>query len=187
MKGQTCSILSATNENIMWWSDPCHLSGLNVFKTFKVQRLLRWMCDIQYMQCCCVSVNMLSAGVSGKRRAKLRKLSHRCFSCKGPREEIVYLPCIYRNTNTIKPDYLATVDVDPKSSTYCKVDVCSHNPLLTMSSAALKVSSHHFLPRGVFLSGLFFFISTLSNLWILTLSCFLERMFQCQSSHSSYM
>uniref|UniRef100_A0A674P7L3 Methanethiol oxidase n=1 Tax=Takifugu rubripes TaxID=31033 RepID=A0A674P7L3_TAKRU len=40
---------------------------------------------------------------------------------KGPREEIVYLPCIYRNTNTLKPDYLATVDVDPKSSTYCQV------------------------------------------------------------------
>ncbi|XP_053134214.1 methanethiol oxidase-like isoform X2 [Hemicordylus capensis] len=40
---------------------------------------------------------------------------------KGPREEIVYLPCIYRNTGIKKPDYLATVDVDPKSSTYCKV------------------------------------------------------------------
>ncbi|XP_028280875.1 methanethiol oxidase isoform X2 [Parambassis ranga] len=40
---------------------------------------------------------------------------------KGPREEIVYLPCIYRNTGTLKPDYLATVDVDPKSSTYCQV------------------------------------------------------------------
>uniref|UniRef100_A0A0B8RQ82 Methanethiol oxidase n=1 Tax=Philothamnus irregularis TaxID=1899461 RepID=A0A0B8RQ82_9SAUR len=40
---------------------------------------------------------------------------------KGPREEIVYLPCIYRNTGTKKPDYLATVDVDPKSRTYCQV------------------------------------------------------------------
>ncbi|MCJ8728208.1 hypothetical protein PDJAM_G00001740 [Pangasius djambal] len=39
----------------------------------------------------------------------------------GPREEIVYLPCIYRNTEIQKPDYLATVDVDPKSPTYCKV------------------------------------------------------------------
>uniref|UniRef100_A0AAY5KFD7 Methanethiol oxidase n=1 Tax=Esox lucius TaxID=8010 RepID=A0AAY5KFD7_ESOLU len=37
---------------------------------------------------------------------------------KGPREEIVYLPCIYRNTGIQKPDYLATVDVDPKSPTY---------------------------------------------------------------------
>uniref|UniRef100_A0A8C9WJ65 Methanethiol oxidase n=1 Tax=Scleropages formosus TaxID=113540 RepID=A0A8C9WJ65_SCLFO len=39
---------------------------------------------------------------------------------KGPREEIVYVPCIYRNTNIEKPDYLATVDVDPKSANYCK-------------------------------------------------------------------
>ncbi|XP_012585450.1 PREDICTED: selenium-binding protein 1 [Condylura cristata] len=40
---------------------------------------------------------------------------------KGPREEIVYLPCIYRNTATEAPDYLATVDVDPKSPQYCQV------------------------------------------------------------------
>uniref|UniRef100_A0A3Q0RJ31 Methanethiol oxidase n=1 Tax=Amphilophus citrinellus TaxID=61819 RepID=A0A3Q0RJ31_AMPCI len=40
---------------------------------------------------------------------------------KGPREEIIYLPCIYRNTDTLKPDYLATVDVNPKSPTYCQV------------------------------------------------------------------
>lgn len=40
---------------------------------------------------------------------------------EGPREEIVYLPCIYRNTGIQKPDYLATVDVDPKSPTYCQV------------------------------------------------------------------
>ncbi|MEQ2245812.1 Methanethiol oxidase [Ilyodon furcidens] len=40
---------------------------------------------------------------------------------EGPREEIVYLPCIYRSTDTQKPDYLATVDVNPKSSTYCQV------------------------------------------------------------------
>lgn len=40
---------------------------------------------------------------------------------QGPQEEIVYLPCIYRNTEIRKPDYLATVDVNPKSPTYCKV------------------------------------------------------------------
>uniref|UniRef100_A0A8C3CQM8 Methanethiol oxidase n=1 Tax=Cairina moschata TaxID=8855 RepID=A0A8C3CQM8_CAIMO len=40
---------------------------------------------------------------------------------KGPREEILYLPCIYRNTGIEKPDYLATVDVDPKSPHYCQV------------------------------------------------------------------
>ncbi|KAF5916215.1 hypothetical protein HPG69_010574 [Diceros bicornis minor] len=40
---------------------------------------------------------------------------------KGPREEIVYLPCIYRNTGTEAPDYLATVDVNPKSPQYSQV------------------------------------------------------------------
>ncbi|XP_017694993.1 PREDICTED: selenium-binding protein 1 [Lepidothrix coronata] len=40
---------------------------------------------------------------------------------KGPREELLYLPCIYRNTGIQKPDYLATVDVDPKSPHYCQV------------------------------------------------------------------
>ncbi|XP_075464174.1 methanethiol oxidase-like isoform X2 [Ascaphus truei] len=40
---------------------------------------------------------------------------------KGPREEIVYLPCIYRNTGIKKPDYLATVDVNPESSTFSEV------------------------------------------------------------------
>ncbi|KAG7218824.1 hypothetical protein INR49_019692 [Caranx melampygus] len=39
----------------------------------------------------------------------------------GPREEIVYLPCIYRNTEILKPDYLATVDVNPNSPTFCQV------------------------------------------------------------------
>ncbi|XP_071943536.1 methanethiol oxidase-like [Antedon mediterranea] len=40
---------------------------------------------------------------------------------KGPREELLYIPCIYRNTEIGRPDYLATVDIDPRSSTYCKV------------------------------------------------------------------
>ncbi|EHA97362.1 Selenium-binding protein 1, partial [Heterocephalus glaber] len=40
---------------------------------------------------------------------------------KGPREEIIYLPCIYRNTGTEAPDYLATVDIDPNSPQYCQV------------------------------------------------------------------
>jgi len=39
----------------------------------------------------------------------------------GPREQIVYLPCIYNNTGKKKPDYLCTVDVDPKSPTYSQV------------------------------------------------------------------
>lgn len=40
---------------------------------------------------------------------------------KGPREQIVYLPCIRANTGVDKPDYLATVDVNPRSPTYSKV------------------------------------------------------------------
>ena len=40
---------------------------------------------------------------------------------KGPRETLVYLPCIHSNTGVDKPDYLATVDVNPRSMTYSKV------------------------------------------------------------------
>ncbi|KAJ7393994.1 Methanethiol oxidase [Desmophyllum pertusum] len=40
---------------------------------------------------------------------------------KGPRETLVYLPCIRTNTGIDKPDYLATVDVNPRSTTYSKV------------------------------------------------------------------
>ncbi|XP_060676698.1 methanethiol oxidase [Hemiscyllium ocellatum] len=40
---------------------------------------------------------------------------------QGAKEEIVYVPCIYRNTAVCKPDYLATIDVDPKSPTYSQV------------------------------------------------------------------
>jgi len=40
---------------------------------------------------------------------------------KGPREQIVYVPCIRQNVVDHKPDYLATVDVDPSSKTFCQV------------------------------------------------------------------
>nr|XP_041577117.1 methanethiol oxidase isoform X3 [Taeniopygia guttata] len=40
---------------------------------------------------------------------------------KGPREQLLYLPCIYQNTGISIPDFLATVDVDPKSPRYCQV------------------------------------------------------------------
>lgn len=39
----------------------------------------------------------------------------------GPRERLIYVPCILTGTGTQKPDYLATVDVDPESPNYCKV------------------------------------------------------------------
>ncbi|XP_028759743.1 selenium-binding protein 2, partial [Neltuma alba] len=39
----------------------------------------------------------------------------------GPRETLIYLTAIYAGTGKEKPDYLATVDVDPSSPTYSKV------------------------------------------------------------------
>ena len=45
-------------------------------------------------------------------------------SMSGEREKILYVACIQnpsKDCNPQKPDYLATVDVDPDSSNYCKV------------------------------------------------------------------
>ena len=41
---------------------------------------------------------------------------------KGPREVLVYLPCVVPDHS--RPDYLATVDVDPASPSYSQV--CFH-------------------------------------------------------------
>lgn len=59
-----------------------------------------------------------------------------CFLPPGPREEIVYLPCIYRNTGIEAPDYLATVDVDPRSPQYCQVGGAWAAKYPTMLAAA---------------------------------------------------
>jgi methanethiol oxidase len=40
---------------------------------------------------------------------------------KAPREEILYVSCLHRNTGVDKPDFLGVVDVDPKSSTYQQI------------------------------------------------------------------
>jgi methanethiol oxidase len=40
---------------------------------------------------------------------------------KSPPEKLLYIPAIYTGTPVKKPDYLATVDVDPKSKSYAKV------------------------------------------------------------------
>lgn len=40
---------------------------------------------------------------------------------KGPREKLLYTTALYTGTSVQKPDYLATVDVDPTSSTYSQV------------------------------------------------------------------
>ncbi|XP_050142818.1 selenium-binding protein 2 [Malus sylvestris] len=39
----------------------------------------------------------------------------------GPREALIYVTAVYSGTGIEKPDYLATVDVDPSSPTYSKV------------------------------------------------------------------
>jgi len=39
----------------------------------------------------------------------------------GPREKLLYVPCLYTNTSTKKPDYLSTIDCDPSSPTCGKV------------------------------------------------------------------
>ncbi|KAK1895716.1 Methanethiol oxidase [Dissostichus eleginoides] len=61
---------------------------------------------------------------------------------KGPREEIVYLPCIYCNTGILKPDYLATVDVDPKSPSYCD-QVISDQVIHRLPMPNLRDELHH--------------------------------------------
>ena len=40
---------------------------------------------------------------------------------RSPREELAYVVCTYAGTDTKMPDYLATIDVDPKSKSYSQV------------------------------------------------------------------
>ncbi|KAJ6652792.1 hypothetical protein lerEdw1_010646 [Lerista edwardsae] len=40
---------------------------------------------------------------------------------QGPRERLIYVPCIRTGAWPRAPDYLATVDVDPESPTYCQM------------------------------------------------------------------
>ncbi|XP_067328435.1 methanethiol oxidase-like [Anolis sagrei] len=49
---------------------------------------------------------------------------------KGPKEKLMYVVCVLTGTDTREPDYLATVDVDPESPTYCKVVHRLHMPYL---------------------------------------------------------
>lgn len=52
---------------------------------------------------------------------------------KGPREKLLYVPCIYRLTDMKKPDYLATIDCDPASPDFGKVD----EPLVYLHTSKL--------------------------------------------------
>ena len=46
----------------------------------------------------------------------------------GSREKIVYIPCIVPGKD--RPDYVATVDIDPKSQDYCKVGMLAPAALM---------------------------------------------------------
>ena len=68
---------------------------------------------------------------------------------KGPREKLLYLPCILSNTGIQKPDYLTTVDADPDSPNYSQVSkhcrslqINIRNPTVFYSifSSSVKVS-----------------------------------------------
>jgi methanethiol oxidase len=56
---------------------------------------------------------------------------------KAPREKLLYVTCLYGNTGVRKPDYLATLDVDPASPSYGKV-------LHRLSMPRLDDELHHF-------------------------------------------
>ncbi len=45
---------------------------------------------------------------------------------KGPREKLLYVPCIYSASESKRPDYLATIDCDPESPEYGKASCLSH-------------------------------------------------------------
>lgn len=59
---------------------------------------------------------------------------------KGPREKLLYLPCIRSNTGIEKPDYLATVDADPNSPSFSQVS--SRSLYLEIQIVRLSVKSH---------------------------------------------
>nr|XP_013798541.1 PREDICTED: selenium-binding protein 1-like [Apteryx mantelli mantelli] len=42
-------------------------------------------------------------------------------SSEGPREELAYVTCTYRETGIDQPDFLATIDLNPRSPHYCQV------------------------------------------------------------------
>ena len=51
---------------------------------------------------------------------------------KAPTEKLLYTIAIYTGTGIQKPDYLATVDVDPNSPTYSNISKTPQLQLLTL-------------------------------------------------------
>ena len=62
---------------------------------------------------------------------------------KGPREKLLYIPCIYRGTATKKPDYLATIDCDPDSPNCGKVCERDKEASVTYSIATTLTARVH--------------------------------------------
>lgn len=63
---------------------------------------------------------------SGRLRSAVAEEAERTFATpadamKSPREDLAYVVCTYAGTETKQPDYLATIDLDPKSKTYSQV------------------------------------------------------------------
>src|SRR5215207_7698342 len=65
---------------------------------------------------------VLSAtGASGAAEEEQRTFATPADAMRSPPEELAYVVCTYAGTETKKPDYLATIDLDPKSKTYSQV------------------------------------------------------------------
>src|SRR5262245_29680763 len=79
----------------------------------------------------------------GKGAAPADEASHdRTFATpadarKSPPETLAYVVATYAGTEVNKPDYLATIDVDPKSATYSKV-------IHRLSMPSVGDELHHF-------------------------------------------
>ncbi|XP_020547048.1 selenium-binding protein 1 [Sesamum indicum] len=89
----------------------------------------------------------------------------------GPKETLIYVTCVYTGTGREKPDYLATVDVDPSSPTYSKVvhrlpmpyvgDELHHSGWNACSSChADPLASRSFLLLPSLLSGRIYVVDT---------------------------
>ncbi|KAL1059811.1 hypothetical protein V6Z11_1Z004900 [Gossypium hirsutum] len=92
----------------------------------------------------------------------------------GPKEALIYVPCVYNGTGREKPDFLATVDVNPNSPTYSKVihrlsfpyigDELHHTGWNACSSCHGNPSSdRRFLILPSLLSGRIYVIDTQKN------------------------
>lgn len=58
----------------------------------------------------------------------------------GPREEILYVIAVQPNQGKGKSDILATVDVDPKSPTYCQVNIILIKLMLHMKLIGVNLN-----------------------------------------------